>query len=153
MGFSEGLQGSALNAGNFNSARRRFSDGTAVHWWENVASSLAPLLSPPDPGASLWYDSRVPFMREDAKDQAAVQAQEAQTIAALIRDGFVPDSVVAAVRNNDWGLLRHSGLTSVQLVPPSSGAEPMPGFQPGQAGPVPALPVPAANGHANGARR
>jgi hypothetical protein len=49
-----------------------------------------------------------------------------------------PDSVVAAVRNNDWGLLKHSGLTSVQLVPPSSGQEPVPGFSPGtEPGPVP----------------
>ena len=148
VGFSEGLQGSALNAGNFNSARRRFSDGTMADLWGHAASSLQPLLAAPDPGASLWYDARIPFMREDAKDLAAVQAQEASTIAALIRDGYEPDAVIKAVRNNDWGVLigKHSGLTSVQLQPPSSGAEPMPGFQPA----APAGPA-AANG--NGARR
>ena len=33
VGFEEGLQGSSLNAGNFDSARRRFSDGTMVALW------------------------------------------------------------------------------------------------------------------------
>lgn len=142
VAFFEGMQGSTLNAGNYDSARRRFSDGTMAHLWGNAASSLQPILTTPQ-GASLWYDNRIPFMREDAKDLATVQSQEAQTIAALIRDGFIPESVVAAVRNNDWGLLKHSGLTSVQLLPPSSGQEPAPGFSPGTApGPAPA----SANG-------
>lgn len=142
VAFFEGLQGSALNAGNYNSARRRFADATMAHLWGNAAASLQQVLSAPA-GASLWYDSRIPFMREDAGDLASIQSQEAATIAALIRDGFVPDSVVAAVRANDWSLLRHSGLTSVQLVPPSSGQEPAPGFAPGTPpGPAPA-PAPA----------
>jgi hypothetical protein len=137
VAFFEGMQGSTLNAGNYDSARRRFSDGTMAHLWGNASSSLQQIMTAPK-GASLWYDARIPFMREDAKDLATVQSQEASTIAALIRDGFKPDSVVAAVRNNDWGLLKHSGLTSVQLVPPSSGQEPVPGFSPGtEPGPVP----------------
>lgn len=146
VGFSEGLQGSALNAGNFNSARRRFSDGTMVHLWSNAAASLEPLLTRPDPGAALWYDTRIPFMREDASDLAKVQAEEAQTIATLIRDGFIPDSVVKAVRNNDWSLLKHTGLTSVQLV----GTEPPSPAAPAAAG-APAAPAPSTNG--NGVRR
>lgn len=121
VGFSEGLQGSSLNAGNFNSARRRFSDGTMVHLWTNAAASLECLLDKPDSGASLWYDSRVPFMREDAQDAAGIQAQEAQTIGQLIKDGFTPESSVKAVVNNDWSVLEHTGLTSVQLQPPSDG--------------------------------
>ncbi len=158
VGFAEGLAGSSLNAGNFDSARRRLSDGTCVHLWGNVSSSLETILDRPRDkrgapvlGASLWYDDRIPFMRQDAGDRAQVQATEASTIALLIRDGFTPDSAVAAVRNSDWKLLVHSGLTSVQLLPPSSGAEPLPGFEPGQAGPVPAPAGPASNG--NGARR
>lgn len=138
VAFFEGMQGSTLNAGNYNSARRRFADATMAHLWANAAASLQPILTPPA-GASLWYDARIPFMREDAGDLAAIQSQEAMTIAALIRDGFIPETVVAAVRNNDWSLLKHSGLTSVQLVPPSSGQEPLPGFSPGtDPGPVPA---------------
>lgn len=146
VGFSEGLQGSSLNAGNYGAARRMFAEGTMAHLWGNAASSLEPLLSPPDAGASLWPDTRIPFTRQDDGDRADVQQKEATTIAMLIRDGFTPDSSVAAVRNNDWSLLKHTGLTSVQLQPPGSGQEPMPGF-----GPSPA--VPAASGHANGARR
>lgn len=151
VGFAEGLQGSSLNAGNFDSARRRFADGTLVSLWGSAAASLQAIVTPPDPGASLWYDSRVPFMREDAGDLAKIQAEQATTIAALVRDGFTPESVVKAITNNDLSLLSHSGLTSVQLIPPGemidqgSGQPPRP--------PVPAPPpqpaVPAADGSGN----
>lgn len=137
VGFSEGLQGSALNAGNFNSARRRFSDGTVHHMWSNAATSLEVLLDRSDPkvaGASLWFDSRVPFMREDASDIAAIQQQQAATIVSLVKDGFTPASAVAAVTKNDLSLLVHSGLWSVQLQPPLTGQS----------------PNPALNGSANG---
>jgi phage portal protein BeeE len=123
VGFSEGLQGSSLNAGNFNSARRRYADGTMQHLWKNAATSLEVLV--PDPvnasGASLWFDtSAVPFMREDAADAAKIQAEEAQTIVALVRDGFTPESAIDAVRNRDWSRLEHTGLISVQLTQPGS---------------------------------
>jgi len=137
VGFAEGLAGSSLNAGNFDSARRRFSDGTMAHLWGNVSASFQPMIGQPHDrrgkpmgGAQLWYDARIPFMREDAGDLADIQSKESDTIARLIREGFIPDSVVAAVKNNDWTLLKHSGLTSVQLAPPTAGVEPMPGFTP-----------------------
>lgn len=160
VGFSEGLQGSALNAGNFNSARRRFSDGTMVHLWSNVAASLEPILTPPDAGSSLWYDTAaVAFMREDASDAARVQAEQASTITALVRDGFTPESAVAAVQAQDWSLLEHTGLTSVQLVPPSSGQEPLAGVGALPAGPDKTKPAPgaisgatAANSNGNGSQ-
>lgn len=123
VGFAEGLQGSSLNAGNFNSARRRFSDGTMVHLWTNAAASLEVILGRP-PGASLWYDPRIPFMREDAEDLAGIQQKQALTITSLVKDGFTPESAVAAVTKNDFGLLVHSGLLSVQLQPPGTGAAP-----------------------------
>lgn len=123
VGFSEALAGSALNAGNFNAAKHRFADGTMVHLWTNAATSLEVLLQRPQ-GASLWFDARVPFMREDAGDVAAIQQQQAQTIVAYVKDGFTPDSAVKAVANNDVSLLKHTGLQSVQLVPPLSGQPP-----------------------------
>jgi 2'-5' RNA ligase len=147
VGFEEGLQGSALNAGNFDSARRRFSDGTLVHLWGNAASSLQPIVRPPDSHASLWYDSRIPFMREDAGDAAAIQQQEASTITSLIRDGFTPESAIKAVTNNDWSLLEHSGLVSVQLWEPGteSPGKPAPGAEsPALPAGPPALPPPPA---------
>ena len=150
VGFSEGLQGSSLNAGNFNSARRRFSDGTMYWLWLNCAQSRESVCPPP-PGANLWWDANVPFMREDAGDIADQQAQEATTIVNLVREGFDPDSVVKAVKNNDFGLLKHSGLLSVQLQPPGAGqygngqATVSPGSTP------PALPAgQSANGNSNG---
>lgn len=131
VGFAEGLQGSSLNAGNFKAGRRRFSDGTMVHLWTSAATSLEVLLDRPagrpgEPPATLWYDPRIPFMREDAGDLATIQQNQAQTIVALVRDGFTPESSVAAVINNDFSLLVHSGKVSVQLqepgaLPPSEG--------------------------------
>ncbi|HZM83782.1 MAG TPA: LAGLIDADG family homing endonuclease [Candidatus Limnocylindrales bacterium] len=131
VGFAEGLSGSSLNAGNFKAAHRRYGDGTMTHLWTSAATSLEVLLDRPasrpgEPPASLWYDSRIPFMREDAGDLARIQADQAQTIVALVRDGFTPESSVAAVINNDFSLLVHSGKVSVQLqepgaVPPSEG--------------------------------
>lgn len=142
VGFSEGLQGSALNAGNFTAQRRRLSDGTLEHLWTNAAASLEPLLTPPDSRASLWYTTRsVAFMREDAGELASIQQEQASAITAYVRDGFTPDSAVAAIVNNDPTLLEHSGLTSVQLMPPSNGKEPFDPNAPAQTppgGPAPA---------------
>lgn len=136
VGFSEGLQGSALNAGNFTAARRRFGDGTMQHLWENVAASLETILDLPE-GANLWFSTRgIPFLRMDAKDAAEVQAAEAATITGLVKEGFTAESAVAAVQNSDWSRLVHTGLVSVQLHPP--GQNP---------------PPPNGNGDQEGARR
>lgn len=140
VGFSEGLQGSSLNAGNFTAARRRFGDGTMQHLWANAAASLQAILNPPDPGAALWFVTRgIPFLNMDAKDAAEVQFQEAQTITALVREGFTADSVKAAVAAQDWSLLMHTGRLSVQLQTPGEGDQ----------------DAPASNGNGNqeGARR
>lgn len=120
VGFSEGLQGSSLNSGNYASSRRRMADGTMHPLWQNAAGSLAPLMPVP-PGARFWYDARdVPFLREDAKDSAEIQAKQAQTIRTLTDAGFTPNSAVAAVQAEDYGLLVHTGLFSVQLQPPGT---------------------------------
>lgn len=122
VGFSEGLQGSALNAGNFTAARRRLSDGTMQHLWGNAAASLETIVAPPDDRASLWFATKgIPFLHMDASDAAEVQAREASTITALVRDGFEPESAIAAVQNNDWKRLKHTGLLSVQMQPPGEG--------------------------------
>lgn len=135
VGFSEGLQGSALNAGNFTAARRRYGDGTMQHLWSNASTSLETLLSPPD-GASLWFATRgIPFLRMDATDEAQTQSMEAQTITALVREGFTAQSVTDAVQNQDWSRLVHTGVLSVQLQPPMTEA-----------------PSPNGNGDQEGAR-
>ncbi len=97
---------------------------TMYHLWTNAASSLETLLARP-PGAPteapamLWFDTRVPFMREDAADRAGIQQQEATTIAALVREGYTPESVQDAVLHGDWKRLKHTGWYSVQMQPPA----------------------------------
>lgn len=126
VGLSEGLQGSSLNAGNYGQARRRFADGTMHPLWQNAAGSLAPIVGPAPSDSTgavrLWYDARdVPFLREDEKDAAEIQQINASTIRSLIDAGFEPATVIAAVESNDWTLLKHTGLFSVQLQPAGAG--------------------------------
>lgn len=120
VGFSEGLQGSALNAGNFNSARRRFADGTIRPLWRIAAASLERLVEVPT-GAELWYDDRdISFLREDQKDVAEIQSKQAVALRALTDAGYDPDAAVRFLTSDDLGQLlgSHSGLFSVQLQPP-----------------------------------
>lgn len=120
-GASEGLAGSTLNAGNFQATRRLFVDTTIRDLWNIVATSFEPLIVMPNTdGAALIIDDRfVPFMRDDAKDAAERLQLESAIIAQLTREGFEVPSVIAAVRNRDWTLLKHTGLISVQLHDPS----------------------------------
>lgn len=119
-GLSEGLAGSSLNAGNFGAARRRFADITMRPLWRNVSGSLASLVQAP-PASELWFDERdIAFLREDEGDAANIQNVRAETITKLIREGFDADSAIKAVDNDDFRLLKHTGLVSVQLQPPGS---------------------------------
>ncbi|MBP2583390.1 hypothetical protein J3A78_003868 [Streptomyces sp. PvR006] len=117
VGFSEGL--AAATYSNYGQARRRFADGTIHPLWGNAAGSFATLLQPPGTAVRLWYDVRdVPFLREDNKDAAEIQGLKSRTIRALVDAGYVPETVIAAVEAEDFTLLRHSGLYSVQLQKP-----------------------------------
>lgn len=122
--LSEGLQGSALNAGNYGAARRSTADTTFRPLWRNVAGSLAAIVPPPS-GAELWYDEQfIPFLREDARDAADIEQIKAETITKLVREGFTAESATAAVLAQDMSLLEHTGLVSVQLQPPGVTAAP-----------------------------
>jgi phage portal protein BeeE len=117
VGLSEGLQGSSLNTGNYQAARRLFADGCMRPLWRNAAASLATIINVPG-GAELWYDERdIAFLREDASERADVELKKAQTMRYLVDSGFEPDTVVEAVMSEDMSLLEHSGLYSVQLQP------------------------------------
>jgi len=121
-GLSEGLAGSSLNAGNFAAARRRFADITMRPLWRNVAGSLATIVAPPA-ASELWFDERdIAFLREDEGDAADIQSVRASTITTLIREGFTAESAIAAVDNDDFRLLKHTGLVSVQLQAPGTPA-------------------------------
>lgn len=120
VGLSEGL--AAATYSNYGQARRRLADGTAHPLWQNMAGSLEVLLKrPAGPGTRLWYDaSDVPFLREDEKDAAEIQKTRAITIQTLINSGYTPDSVIKAVDANDFRLLQHTGMFSVQLQKPGA---------------------------------
>jgi phage portal protein BeeE len=137
VGFSEGLQGSALNAGNFAAARRRFADGTIRPMWQMAAASLQSLVTPPDDGAELWYDDRdIAFLREDQKDQSEIQFRQLSSIAQAVREGFTHDSAIKAITGDDLTLLqpqldaKGEPLRSVQLQPPDITTNP--GSTPGE---------------------
>lgn len=125
VGLSEGLAGSSLNAGNFNSARRSTADVTLWPLWQDVCDALVAFLDVPE-GAELWIREReIPFLREDAKDQAEITKQKMLGIEAGIRAGYKPDALVEFFDTHDITVLlgEHSGLTSVQLLPPGSSPE------------------------------
>ncbi len=120
VGLSEGL--AAATYSNYGQARRRLADGTAHPLWQNLSGCLETILKrPPGAGNRLWYDaSDVPFLREDEKDAADIQKVRAETINTLITAGYEPDSVVSAVESSDLRQLKHTGLTSVQLLAPGT---------------------------------
>lgn len=118
--ISEGLQGSSLNQGNYSTARRQFVDLTMNPLWRNFAGSMAMLIDVP-PSAELAHDPRdIPALREDGKDAAEILEIHMRAICAAVKDGFDPDTAVAAVEAGDLGLLKHTGLLSVQMQPPGS---------------------------------
>jgi phage portal protein BeeE len=125
VGFSEGMQGSSLNAGNLTSLRRRFADGTIRPLWRKMAASLE-VLAEPGEGEQLWFDERgVAFLREDATDLAEIMQTTMIGLDAGIRAGYKPDALVEAFRDNDVSKLlgQHSGRFSVQLWPDGQGPE------------------------------
>lgn len=118
VGLSEGMQGSSLNAGNFQSARDAFADGTMRPLWRSFCASMSVLVKVPA-AARLWYDDRdIAYLQRDVEQLAKIQSEEASTITKLIQDGYTPDSIIEAVKKRDWSLLKHTGLFSVQLQPP-----------------------------------
>lgn len=123
VGLSEGMQGSSLNAGNYGQAKRRVADTTLRTLWTNAAGALETIV-PPAGDSRLWFDVRdVPFLRDDEKDEAEVHRINAVTMRQLTDSGWEPESVQAAVQAGDFSLLKHSGLNSVQLLPPGTVAK------------------------------
>lgn len=120
VGFSEGLQGSSLNAGNMAANRRRFADGTIRPLWRMAVASLAVLVTVPT-GSKLWWDETdIAFLREDQRDRAEIMRIDMTAIDSAIRSGYEPDAAVDAVYANDLTKLMgaHTGLVSVQMQPP-----------------------------------
>jgi phage portal protein BeeE len=118
--FSEGMQGSSLNAGNYGASRRLFGDAKVRPLLGAFVEAFSTLLPVPA-DSRLWYDdSGVSFFQEDVTDEANIRAVRASTIRSLIETGYDPDSAVLAVTTGRYESLlgEHSGMTSVQLIPP-----------------------------------
>ncbi|MFL0172424.1 phage portal protein [Mycobacterium sp. SMC-13] len=119
VGLSKGLDSATYS--NYGQARRRLADGTAHPLWQNMAGSMQQILPPPGNGVRLWYDATdVPFLREDEADAANIAAVRASTINTYLAAGFTAESAVKAVDAGDINLLKHTGMTSVQLLPPGT---------------------------------
>lgn len=117
VGLREGLNSATYS--NYGQAMRRFGDLTLASLWEDFAQSIAQILPSPGRDVRLWYDTRhVAFLREDAKARAEVMAMKASIINVYITAGFTPESSVAACEAEDETLLVHTGMVSVQLLPP-----------------------------------
>jgi phage portal protein BeeE len=124
VGLSEGLASSTYS--NYGLARRKFGDGWAHPQWRMVASALSSVVEAPNPDLRLGVNTRgIAFLREDAKEVAEIQQIKASTLSTLITAGYKPDSAQAAVDAEDFSLLEHTGLTSVQLLPPGQDPEAM----------------------------
>jgi hypothetical protein len=122
LGGREGLSGSSLNTGNYNSARRMLADGWLAPHMDGLAATLEDLF-PEQRGRWLTWDrERVLFLQEDVQQQADVVSSKAATMRTLIDGGFDPDTVVDAVASGKLERLRHSGKLSVQLQPPDQGS-------------------------------
>jgi phage portal protein BeeE len=118
VGLSEGLASATYS--NYGMARRLFGDHWARPNWREAAAALQSVVPPPA-RARLRYDHRdLTYLHEDRKDDAEIAAQQATTIKTLVDAGFEPATVVAAVLADDYSLLKHSGLMSVQLLPPGT---------------------------------
>jgi HK97 family phage portal protein len=139
VGVSEGLESATYS--NYGQARRAFADLTMRPMWRKIAGSLESIMDVP-PDSRLWYDDRdIPFLQEDEKDASEIQQMQANTIRTLLDAGFTPDSVILAVTNGNYDLLKHSGLYSVQLQEPGAEEPELPAITNGNG--QPQLPAPS----------
>lgn len=120
VGLSEGMQGSSLNAGNYKAAKDGFADGTLRPLWGSVCQAYSSLVDVPS-GKRLWYDDReIAFLRTDETQRAEVLQREAAVMRSLVDGGFEWETIIQAIRTHDWTKLDHTGLVSVQLLPPGT---------------------------------
>ena len=107
-------------------ARRRFADGTLHPLWMSAAGALGQIMPTFGIDSRLWYDADdIPFLREDEKDAAEITQVRASTLSSLISAGFTPESAAKFLMTaDDFRVLEHTGLYSVQLQKPGEGMTP-----------------------------
>lgn len=122
VGFSEGLSGSSLNAGNYSTARRRFADGTIIPLWSGAADALSNIIVVPG-NATLAADVRdVAFMKDDEKDAAQIRQLNSVTANTYFMGGWDADAIIQYIATDDITVLigTHNGMLPVQQHPDSS---------------------------------
>lgn len=128
LGTREGMQGSALNAGNYQQVRRLWADSWFSPYADMLCAAFEQIVPPPSSFVELTYQrDRVLFLQEDQKDAAEIAQTQSSAIRSLVEAGYDPASVVDAVTTGDFTKLRHTGVFSVQLQPPSNGQAPQEG--------------------------
>lgn len=119
LGIAEGMQGSALNAGNYAQARNLWADTWFSPHVGTLAAALERIVWDLPAGCFLAPDwSGVLLMQEEKKDAAEIQAALSNSIRALTDGGYSPGSVVAAVTSGDLTKLSHTGMLPVQVQAP-----------------------------------
>ena len=107
VGLSEGLQ--AATYSNYQLAMRRFADLTSRPIWGGITGALASIIPLPDELELTYQDSQIPALQQDALDDAKIVNQKALTMATLVRAGYNPDEIPAAVEASDLTSLTHTG--------------------------------------------
>lgn len=118
LGTREGMQGSALNAGNYQQVRRLWADGWFTPYADMWCSAFEQIVPPSRSFVELTFRrDRILFLQEDEKDAAEILSIQAATMRQLIDAGYEPDTVRDAVLTGDYSKLRHTGLAPVQVQP------------------------------------
>jgi hypothetical protein len=129
--IAEGMQGSALNSGNYSQTRRLWGDVWFTPAANGLCAALQRILTAPGPAVRLSFDrSKIMFLQDDRRDEADILAANANAIRQLVDAGYEPATAVDAVNTSDLTKLSHSGLYSVQLQPPGTTAKPEPAALP-----------------------
>lgn len=119
VGLKEGLDAAAWSM--YRQAMRAFADLTIRPNWRGACAALSVLVDVPA-GSELWFDTTdITALQEGEAEAAGVLQVQATTINILLSAGYEADSVTAAVNAGDLTLLSHTGLVSVQLLPPGAG--------------------------------
>jgi hypothetical protein len=120
VGLKESLAGSSLNQGNYAAARRRSPTARCATCTARCAAALETIV-PARRGQGARRSSGTTTRRSRSSVRTAATRRRSSPPRRhdqdLIDAGFEPDSVIAAVEAEDFSLLKHSGLYSVQLQP------------------------------------
>lgn len=119
VGMSEALRGTPLNIDNYQASKDMAGEMFLRPYWRSLCAAYQALV-PKVNGQRLWFDDRdVSFLRQDRQAQADLLLSQANTANQLVMAGYSPETIKSFfLADGDWNVLEHTGLTSVQLLPP-----------------------------------